>query len=130
MTLIDLWNINYGMVLIYMAKYIKNKKIDTTKSNEVNNLKDISEATWKFVSAFYNARWDLLVADVHSNTFRQKVLLHYIPKTNPVKNSNPKDKKTDKLASIERLSHLISAKTSQRGQKDLKIFQDKGINSC
>ena len=45
MTLIDLWNINYGMVLIYMAKYIKNKKIDTTKSNEVNNLKDISEAT-------------------------------------------------------------------------------------
>jgi len=38
-----------------MAKYIKNKKIDTTKSNEVNDLKGIGEATWKFVSTFYNA---------------------------------------------------------------------------
>lgn len=53
-----------------MAKYIKNEKIDMIKSHEVNNLKGIGEATWKFISAFYNARWDLLVTDVYNNTFR------------------------------------------------------------
>ena len=37
-----------------MAKYIGNKKIDWTKANEVNNLKGIGKATWKFVSIFYN----------------------------------------------------------------------------
>jgi len=38
--------------LICMAKYIGNKKIDSTKANEVNDLKGIGEVAWKFVSAF------------------------------------------------------------------------------
>ena len=37
----------------------------------------MSKATWKFISAFYKARWDLLVADIHNNTFRQKVSYCY-----------------------------------------------------
>jgi len=39
-----------------MARYIKNKKIDMTKSNEVNDLQNIGKATWKFISAFYKIR--------------------------------------------------------------------------
>lgn len=113
-----------------MAKYIKNKKIDTTKSNEVNDLKGIGEATWKFVSTFYNAGWDLLVANVHNNTFRQKVLLHYIPKTNPVKNSNPKGKNADKLASIERLSLPKRSKRSQNFSRQRHQLMLMLVGAC
>ena len=35
--------------LVHMAKYIKNKKIDTTKSNNIKELQDIGKATWKFI---------------------------------------------------------------------------------
>ena len=61
-----------------------------TKSNKINNLQDISKATWKFISVIYNAGWGLLVTDIHNNTFRQKISLHCIPKTNLVKNGNVK----------------------------------------
>jgi len=87
-----------------MVKYIRNKKIDLTKANEVNNLKDINKATWKFISTFYNAEWDLLVTDTNNNSFKQKISFHCTPKTNPVKNSKSKCKDNDKPASIKRLS--------------------------
>jgi len=112
-----------------MAKYIGNNKIDSTKANEVNDLKGIGEATWKFVSAFYNAGWDSLVADTNNNSFRQKISFHYTPKTNPVKNGKPKDKDNNKLASIERLLPLISAKTSKEVNKISKFFKTK-VLSC
>lgn len=52
-----------------MAKYIENKKIDTSQSNDVNKLKGISKATYKFISVFYNAGWDSLTTDTHNNSF-------------------------------------------------------------
>ena len=70
-----------------MAKYIKNKKVNMTKSNKINDLQGISKATWKFI---YNAGWNSLVTDIHNNIFRQKISLHCTPKTNLVKNSNIK----------------------------------------
>jgi len=42
------------MLLDRMAKYIQNKKINTSKSNDVVELKGISEAIWNFLSSFYN----------------------------------------------------------------------------
>jgi len=38
-----------------MANYIGNKKIDLSKSNNIEDLKGIGKATWKFVSAIYNS---------------------------------------------------------------------------
>jgi len=37
-----------------MAKYIQNKKINTSKSNNVTDLKDIDKAAWNFLLAVYN----------------------------------------------------------------------------
>ena len=110
-----------------MAKYIKNKEINLTKVNNVKKLQDIGEAAWKFVSAFYNVEWDLLIADVYNNSFRQKVSFHYIPKTNPVKNSKPKDKDIDKQASIKRLPPLISTKIPKKINKISKFFKTKTL---
>ena len=108
-----------------MAKYIENKKVNMTKSNKVNNLQDISKATWKFIFAFYNAEWDSLVTDIHNNILRQKILLYYTPKTNLVKNGKPKGKDTDKLTNIERLLPPILTKTPKEINKISKFFKTK-----
>ena len=71
--------------LIYIAKYIDNKSIDINKSNNVANLRDMNEATWKLIFSIYNSGWDLLLADKNNNSFRQKVASKFTPKTNPIK---------------------------------------------
>jgi len=108
-----------------MAKYIKNKKIDMAKSNDVKNLQGIGKATWKFISAFYKARWNLLVADIHNNIFRQKILYHYILKTNLVKSGKSREKNTNKPASVKRLFPSISTKTPKKVNKISRFFKTK-----
>ena len=46
-----------------MTNYIENKKIEQNKANNVPDLKDIDEATWKFISAFYSSGQNSLIAD-------------------------------------------------------------------
>ena len=36
-------------------KYILNKKIVNSKSNKVNNLKDIDKVAWNFISAIFES---------------------------------------------------------------------------
>ena len=111
-----------------MPKYIGNKKIDSTKANEVSDLKGIGEATWKFVSVFYNVRQDSFVADTNNNSFRQNISFHCTLKTNPVKNSKPKDKNNNKPASIERFLPSISAKTAKEVNEISKFFKTKMLS--
>ena len=85
----DLWNGNFHPILLhgsleqllsdskniidslyYIAKYIKNKKIDIAKSNNIEDLKDMGEAAWNFVSSIYSLGWDSLIADNRGNSFR------------------------------------------------------------
>jgi len=108
-----------------MAKYIKNKKIDITKSNEVKNLQGISEAAWKFIFALYKASWNSLVTNVYNNTFRQKISYHYIPKTNLAKSSKSKEKDINKPASIKRLLSHIPTKTPKEINKISKFYKIK-----
>jgi len=74
--------------LIQLEKYIENKKIDTSKSNDVAELHGIGESAWKLVSTIYNSGWDFLFADKNNNSFRQKVFFKCTPKVNSLKNSN------------------------------------------
>ena len=52
--------------IVCIAKYIKNKKIKLSKANDIKDLQGIREAVWKLISAFYDAEWDTLIADVHN----------------------------------------------------------------
>ena len=38
-----------------MQKYILNKKIESGKANDINDLKGIDEATWDFIFSLYNS---------------------------------------------------------------------------
>ena len=111
--------------LIYMARYIENKKFDMTKSNEVKDLQDIGKAAWKFVFAFYKAGWDSLVTDIYNNTFKQNISFYCTLKTNPVKSGKSKEKDTDKLASIERLPPPIPTKTFKEVNEISNFFRTK-----
>lgn len=53
-----------------MTKYIKNKKIDSSKVNKVPNLRNIGKAVWNFISAIYNSEWDSLIVDKNNNSFK------------------------------------------------------------
>ena len=42
--------------LTFIAKYIGNKQLDLTRSNEIEDFKDIGEAIWSFISSVYQAK--------------------------------------------------------------------------
>jgi len=111
--------------LTHIAKYIRNKKINSSKAIEIKYLQEISKVVWKFVLAFYNTEWDSLIADIHNNSFRQKVSYHCMPKMNNIKTSKLKSKEIDKLASVERLSSSIPTKTPKEVNEISKFFKAK-----
>jgi len=112
-----------------MTKYIKNKKIENNKANEVLDLNSIGEAAWKFISAIYNSGWDSFIADKNNNSFRQKVLLKFTSKLNPVNTSNKGEKKADKPASFKKLSSPILAKLPKEVNEILKFFKKNNPTS-
>jgi len=111
---------NIKKSLACMAKYIKNRKIETSKSND---FKGIGKATWELISSIYNSGWDSLIADNHKNSLRQKIAYKFILKVNPEKNDKKGEKNTNKPASIKRLPPLIPAKSLKKVNKISKYFK-------
>jgi len=62
-----------------MCKYILGKSIDGDKANEVQDLKDIGKAAWKFILAIYESHWNSLVVNETNMSFRNKVKLKFSP---------------------------------------------------
>ncbi|KAL9715490.1 hypothetical protein Ac2012v2_002151 [Leucoagaricus gongylophorus] len=63
-----------------MANYIRNRKVEKGKMNDVPELKGFSEATWSFISSIYESEWDSLYIDKDNRSFRQKVVSKFTPK--------------------------------------------------
>ena len=68
--------------MVHMATYIKNKKIKTSKSNNIKDFEGIDKAAWELISSIYEAGWDSLVTDNYKNTFRQKVSHKFTSRVN------------------------------------------------
>ena len=75
-----------------MAKYIQNKKINTLKSNNIKDFKDIGKTVWKLILSIYDSGQNLLFADNHKNSFRKKVSLKFTSKVNTAINSKKGEK--------------------------------------
>ena len=93
--------------LNFMAKYISNKQVNFSKSNNIEDFHSIGKAIWNFIFSIYQAKWDLLYADKYSNTLRKKISAKFTPKISSV--SNKSNKATNKLtlASIEKIPPLF-----------------------
>ena len=68
----------------------------------------------------YSSKWDLLFADSHNDTFRQKVAHQF---TTPAKNSKNGEKDTNKPASIQRIPSPIPAKSPKEIKEISKYFK-------
>ena len=67
--------------LNFMAKYIVNKQVDSSKTNNLEDFHDIGKAVWNFIFSVYKANWDVLYADNNSTSLRKKIAAKFTPKT-------------------------------------------------
>ena len=116
--------------LTFIAKYIGNKQLDLTRSNEIEDFKDIGEAIWSFISSVYQAKWDTLTANKNGNSLKQKISDKLTPRTIPLTNHNnkPVDKSTP--ATINKMPPPIPAKLQKEVNWISKYFKNnKSDNS-
>ena len=109
--------------MAHIAIYIKNKKIEISKSNDIKDFEGISKVAWKLISSIYGSGWNSLITDNHKNSFRQKFIYKFTSRINPDKNGKKKENITNKPASIKRLPPLIPAKSQKEVNKILKYFK-------
>jgi len=120
--------INIKKSLVRIAKYIKNKKINSSKANDIKDFEGIGQATWMFLSAIYESKWDFLFADDHKTSFRKKVSHQFTLKVFPMKNVKKGENNTDKLASIQKLLLPIPTKSFKEVNKISKFFGPQRLN--
>ena len=105
-----------------MHKYILDKSINKDKTNEVQDLEDISKATWEFLSAIYESQWDSLFIDESKMTFRNKVKSKFSPQV-ICPQSNNKGKETLKPIFVLSLPPSILAKSPKEVNTISKYFK-------
>jgi len=106
-----------------MAKYIINKQVNPTKSNDLEDFNGIEEAIWNLISSVYQSKWNSLIADKNLNTLRQKILVKFTPKVPLVSNRNNKSINKPILASIEKISLLFLLHCKRRLIKSPNILK-------
>ena len=67
----DIKNIKDSLCRI--GRYIKNKFIIDSNTNDVKDLDSVGKVVWKFLSAVYNSHWDSLYVDNSKMLFKNKV---------------------------------------------------------
>ena len=82
---------NIKVTLNFLAKYIKNKQVNGSMVNELNDFDSIGNAIWNFISSVYEAKWDSLYTNQKSNTLRAKISSKFTLRTTPSNNGNKKN---------------------------------------
>jgi len=115
--------------LKYITKYITNKKIDSSKANDLENFKGIGEAVWNFISSVYEANWDALYMDDNFTLLRRKITFKFTPRMQSTPQKANKENKGLSPASIERLPPPILAKSPKEVNKISKFFKSNKIDN-
>jgi len=110
--------------LLFMAKYIGNKQVNPTKSNELEDFKGIEEAIWSFISSVYQSKWDSLIADKNDKSLKQKISDKLTPKIIPPTNHNNKSVDKPTSASINKMLPPIPAKSQKEVNQISKYFKN------
>ena len=115
--------------LNFMAKYIFNKQVNSSKANELNDFDGMDNAIWNFISLVYKAKWDSLIINNKYTTLRTKISSKFIPRVVPNINKNNKEITKLVLISIEKASPLppLPAKSKNEVNSILKYFQGSNV---
>jgi len=111
--------------LKFMAKYISNKQVQSSKANDLDDLDGIGDAVWMFISSVYDSNWDALFTDNKTNTLRKKIASKFTPRLQTTPHRNPKEVNKPSLASIERIPPPIPAKSQKEVNIISKFFKNK-----
>ena len=113
--------------LNFMARYISNKQVDSSKSNDLEDFNGIGKAIWNFISLVYQANWDSLYANKQSNSLKRKIVAKSTPKIQPTTSKNSKEINKPSLANIERIPLSIPAKSQKEVNVISKFFKSNKL---
>ena len=118
---------NIKVTINFLAKYIKNKQVNGSMVNELNDFDSIGNAIWNFISSVYEAKWDSLYTNQKSNTLRAKISSKFTPRTTPSNNGNKKNITKPVPVTINKipLPSPLLAKTRKEVNVISKYFHSK-----
>ena len=111
--------------LKFMAKYISNKQIESSKTNNLMDFNGIDDGVWNFIFSIYKSNWDTLHTNNKSNTLRRKIAAKFTPKIQPAPKKHTKETTKSTLASIEKIPPPIPAKLQKEINVISKYFKNK-----
>ena len=118
---------NIKVSLNFLAKYIKNKQVNSDKVNKLVNFDGMGDAIWNFISSVYETKWNALYTDQKSNTLRTKISSKFTLRLNSPNNSNKKEIAKPVPVTINKVPPLPSllAKTKKEVNAISKYFHPK-----
>jgi len=119
---------NIKVTLDFMAKYIRNKKVNEAQANNITEFEGMGDTIWNFISSVYEAKWDFLYTDRSTRSLRSKISLKFTLRIPPAKSNGNKEIPKSNLATINKVS-LPLPPLSTKPKKGIntipKYFQSK-----
>jgi len=114
-------------LLNFMAKYINNKKVNSSKANDLLDFNGIGDSIWNFISAIYQANWDVFYTDNKSTTLRAKIAFKFMSRITPSNNKSNKETTKTVLVTINKVPLLPSLPVKSKREVNVisKYFQNK-----
>ena len=144
-TELDLWSGNFHPISLYgsikqiasdtksiknslnfIARYIANKKINSSKANNLLDFDSIGDSIWNFISSVYQANWDALYTNNKTTMLRAKLLSKFTPGITLSINKNNKEMTKPVPVTIDKIPPLSSllAKSKREVNVISKYFQN------
>ena len=115
--------------LNFMARYISNKKVNTSKTNKLEDFHSIGNSIWNFISLVCQTNWDSLYTDNQATTLRAKILSKFTSRI--ISNPSKSNKKITKPVpvTIEKipLPSSLPAKSKREVNIISKYFQSNKL---
>jgi len=110
-----------------MARYISNKKVNSSKANELQDFKGIGDSIWNFLSAIYQANWDSFYTDNKSKSLREKIASKFSTRTVLTATKNNKEQPKPVPVTIDKVPPPppLLVKSKKEVNVISKYFQNK-----
>jgi len=109
-----------------MARYIANKKVNSSKTNGLSDFDSIGDSIWNFISSIYQANWDLLYTDNKTMILRTKISSKFSSRIALHTNKNNKETTKPVPVTIDKIPLLppLPVKSKREVNIITKYFQN------
>ena len=114
--------------LLYMANFIRTRKVVNGKANNIPELKGFGKVAQYFIFSIYNSGWDSLPSDKYNNSFKTKVSRKFTLKSPKINLGSTSDALKSKVAEIVKLPLSIPVYPPKK-VLEKSMFFDKRKNT-